>query len=160
MWHPRRQFEKALTMTGGQTPSQFMQRRRLAFAALCVIAMAGCGGERELYHVSGTVTFDGQPVPAGFVSFSPDIASGSDGTQGYAEIESGRFDTAISGKGITGGAYTIRARGWVPPDGNRPGQMLFREYEQPIQLPAAHSRQEIVVPASARDESGLLPEPT
>ena len=126
-----------------------------------VLAAIGCGsGERELYHVSGTVTFDSQAVPAGFVSFVPDVSVGNDGTQGFAELKDGRFDTASTGKGITGGAYRVRVRGFVPPRGDMSGKMLFREYEQTIQLPTADSRQEIAVPASARAKSDALPDPT
>lgn len=133
----------------------------LTSAASCVVAAIGCGsGERTLYHVSGRVTFDGEAVPAGFVSLTPDISAGNDGTQGYAEITNGAFDTASTGKGITGGAYVMRVRGFVRPDGDAPGKMLFRQYEQTLQLPADDSRQDIVVPASARAESDVLPDPT
>ena len=149
-------------MSPVQTTREFILGGRLLVLIMCVaLGMAGCGGsQRELYHVSGTVTLDGEPVPAGFVSLVPDISAGNDGTQGYAEISSGEFDTSITGKGVTGGAYVLHVRGFVPPEGSTPGRMLFREYEQLLQLPAADSRQDIAVPASARAESELLMEPT
>lgn len=131
----------------------------LAFAASFTMCAVGCG-EREIYHVSGTATFDGETVPAGYVIFYPDIAAGNDGTQGYAEIKNGTFDTAQSDKGITGGAYVARLRGFVPAQGDAPARMLFREYKQSVQLPTADSRQEISVPASARAKSPALPDPT
>jgi len=133
----------------------------LLLGAAFVLAAAGCGsGGRTLYHVSGTVTFDGNPVPAGFVVFDPDVSVGNDGTQGYAEIKDGSFSTADTGQGVSGGDYIVRVRGFVPPAGEAPGEMLFRDYEEAVELPTANSRQEIVVPASARAESGTLPGPT
>ena len=125
------------------------------------LAAAGCGsGERKLYHVSGTVTFDGQSIPSGFVLLDPDVSAGNDGTQGFAEIKDGSFDTAGTGKGVTGGAYVMRVRGVAPAHGDEPARMLFREYQQTIDLPAADSRQEIAVPASAGADAGSFPEPT
>jgi len=133
----------------------------LAAGACLVLATIGCGsGERDIYHVSGTATFDGQAIPAGYVIFYPDVAAGNDGTQGYAEIKDGTFDTSNSGKGITGGDYVARLRGFVPAQGDVPARMLFREYKQSIELPTSDSRQEIAVPASARAKSEALPDPT
>ena len=113
-----------------------------------------------MYHVSGEVTFDNEPVPGGYVMFSPNVLEGNDGRQGYAEIKDGRYDTAGSGKGITGGAYMVLVRGFLPPQGDAPGKMLFRQYEKAIELPTADSQQEIIVPASARDKTGVLPDVT
>ena len=117
-------------------------------------------GERKLFHVSGKVMFDADPVPAGFVLFDPDISAGNDGAQGYAEIKDGIFDTASTGKGTSGGDYVVRVRGFVPPHGDVPGKMLFREYKQTIQLPTDDSLQDIVVPASARSKTDSLPDQT
>ncbi len=124
---------------------------------LALTAM-GCGsGERTVHHVSGTVTFDGRPVPAGFVVFDPDVSAGNDGTQGFAKIEDGRFDTARGGRGVTGGAYVVKVHGNAASQGG--GQMLSWKYEQTIDLPAADSRHDLAVPASAATEAQPLPDP-
>jgi len=109
-------------------------------AALALAAAAllpGCGDGEHLYRVSGTITFDGKPTPKGLIFFDP--APGTPGTQGFANIEDGRFDTAAVGKGrgIRGGNYVIRISGF---DGiERPeapfGQALFPEHELTRELP-------------------------
>ena len=107
-------------------------------AAVCLLA--GCGGGEKLYRVSGTVTFEGRPIPKGLVFFDPDPSKGTPGTQGFANIEDGRFDTALpdKGRGIRGGAYLIRINGF---DGREAaeapfGQALFPEHELTRDLPA------------------------
>ncbi len=130
------------------------------FAIALTATVAGCGGsDRQLYHVSGTVSFNGQPVPAGSIFFEPDVAAGNDGTQGFSEIKNGRFDTSDSEKGITGGAYQVRIRGFTPPAGGEPAKVLFKDYRQSIQLPTANSQQTITVPPEAA-AGAELPEPT
>jgi hypothetical protein len=106
----------------------------LATAAL----LPGCGDGERLYRVSGTITFDGKPIPKGLIFFDP--APGTPGTQGFANIEDGRFDTAAAGKGrgIRSGNYVIRISGF---DGiERPeapfGQALFPEHELTKELPS------------------------
>ena len=115
-----------------------------------LLLVAGCGGsDRTLYHVQGTVTFDGQPVPAGTIFFEPDAKAGNDGTQGFAEIKNGRYDTAESLKGVTGGAYQVRVNGFQPPAGGAPPKILFKDFRQSMQLPKGDSVQEVVVPLDA-----------
>lgn len=126
-------------------------RFRIYFLLPALIFLTvGCGGnDRTLYHVHGTITFDGQPVPAGAIFFEPDAAGGNDGTQGYAEIKNGRYDTSDSEKGITGGAYHARIRGFVPPGGDAPAKVLFKDYRHSLQLPQDDSQQDISVPPEA-----------
>lgn len=100
--------------------------------------LAGCGGGEKLYNVSGTITFDGKAIPKGVIHFDPD--KGTPGSQGFANIEDGKFDTAApgAGKGIRGGAYVIRIGGFdgkVGPEAPF-GQFLFPEHELRKELPA------------------------
>ena len=106
------------------------------FAGITVVT--GCGPDEKLYDVSGTVTFEGRPIPKGLIFFDP--APGTPGTQGFANIEDGRFDTSVpdKGRGIRGGAYLIRILGF---DGKEApeapfGQPLFPEHELTRDLPA------------------------
>ena len=63
--------------------------------------VAGCAkSEERLYTVSGTVTFNGKPVPMGLVFFDPDTSKGNSGRQGFANIQGGKFTTA---QGVRGG---------------------------------------------------------
>jgi hypothetical protein len=69
----------------------------LAASAICLLAAAGCG-TRDLprYAVTGTVTFEGEPVPKGDVQLLPLAAPrGPDATR----ITAGQFATrSIAGK--------------------------------------------------------------
>ena len=49
------------------------------------LAGMGCGGE-PVVQVSGEITFNGKPVPAGRLWFNPDFSQGNDGPAGSAEI--------------------------------------------------------------------------
>lgn len=109
--------------------------RSLCLAASVLIFSAGCGASERLHDVAGTITFEGKPIPKGLIFFDPDK-----GTQGFANIENGKYDTGIAGKGrgIRGGAYTIRISGF---DGNEAaeapfGQFLFPEHQLSRELPA------------------------
>ena len=53
-----------------------LTRRLLGGAAVIVLA-AGCSQKPEMAQVSGTVTFQGKPVPAGWISFTPEPGKGS-----------------------------------------------------------------------------------
>ena len=107
----------------------------------------GCGNDQILrYHVSGTVTFNGQPVPGGLVLLNPDVAAGNRGIQGIAEIHDGAFDTAARGKGITGGKYELKIRGFTADAAPR---VLFSEYTVKIDLPQEDSHQSIEIPPEA-----------
>lgn len=73
-------------------------RRRRWFATMSLLvgalALAGCGKEpANVVHVSGTVTFDGKPVPLGMIVFEPDPSKSNSGRQGHADIKDGKFDT-------------------------------------------------------------------
>ena len=52
--------------------SPITRRCTLAAALMASLTVLGCGGAKKspaLFAVSGNVTFNGKPVPAGFVSF-------------------------------------------------------------------------------------------
>ena len=93
--------------------------------------LVGCCSGEQLHDVSGTITYEGKPVPKGLIFFDPE--KGTPGTQGFANIENGRFDTSVSGqgKGIRGGAYSVRISGFdgvVGPEAPF-GKALFPEHE-------------------------------
>ena len=73
-------------------------------AVLGGLLLAGCGRGPTLYQVSGRVTYDGQPLPAGVIYFDPDVTRNHDGPQGYAVIKNGTYNTsARGGRGVVGG---------------------------------------------------------
>ena len=48
----------------------------LCLPALSIAAVSGCGSSGpKMYEVSGTVTFDDKPIPAGDIKFVPEASS-------------------------------------------------------------------------------------
>ncbi len=70
--------------------------------------MSGCGGGMECFPVGGTITLDGQPLPAAKVSFMPDDELG----------------VATMGVTDAGGVYTLRQT--ADQNGAPPGSYTVR----------------------------------
>ena len=124
---------------------------RLACTTLLVTMpfFAGCGGSGPRgVDVSGTVTFNGKPVPQGVIYFDPDTAADNDGVQGFARIRDGAYDTRETGKGIGGGAYRVRITG-ATAEGDGPAKALFGEYSVSVDFPSETTTRDFEVPASA-----------
>ena len=78
----------------------------LVGAGLVVAAglLAGCGDSADRrYAVSGTVTYKGQPIPNGLISFMP---RGSDVSAGGSAIVDGEY-TIPSSTGLPAGEYDV-----------------------------------------------------
>ena len=120
----------------------------LLLASLALVV--GCGEEGpQRYDVSGTVTYKGEPVPAGMIQFMPDNEQGNSGPPGNAAIEGGKFDTAVEGMGTIGGPHKViidvydgEAQGADFPN----GLPIFRGYETKIDLPEEDTTIEIEIP--------------
>jgi hypothetical protein len=115
-----------------------------ALLVTCALS-AGCGDGSGRVELSGTVTFNGQPVPAGKIYFSPDPAKGNKGPQGYADIKDGKFDTARTGKGGVTGPVIVHIEGLSAGDQPQP---LFAAYEVPADLSGKSSGLTYDVPAA------------
>ena len=74
----------------------------------CSLTLVGCGGDGlpPRYAVSGTVTFKGQPLAKGEITFMPDVPTGRGGS---AVIKDGAFKltTQEEGDGAFPGSYTV-----------------------------------------------------
>ncbi len=121
---------------------------------LGMVVLFGCGTDGlQRFDVAGEVTFDGQPVPAGEITFEPDHTQGNEGPQGFALIRNGRYNTAEGGRGVIGGPHLLRLTGWarIPDPGDYDTQIpeLFPEYETTADLVADSPTCDIEVPASA-----------
>jgi hypothetical protein len=123
----------------------------------------GCGSSGPArYDVSGTVAFDGQPVPVGTITFVP--APGNAGPGGSAGIEGGRYDTAATGKGPTGGPHVVFITGF---DGKtvdgvekvQEGNPIFIDYREEVDLPKEKATRDFDVPGSARLKPAPAPPP-
>lgn len=114
-------------------PSRLVSRLCCVGVLVSFCTLVGCSGgnDANLVHVSGTVTFNGKPLPLGMIVFEPDPVKGNRGQQGHADIKDGKFDTRQSGKGVAVGAQVVRITGGdgVNPEPFTPfGNMLFDEH--------------------------------
>jgi hypothetical protein len=113
--------------------------------------------------VWGTVTFKGQPVPAGLIVMNPNLSKGNDGPQGMAEIRDGRFDTRSLDKGAPSGPVIFMIDGFdgVAQGDATSGKPLFIGYRVELDLPKQPSEQTIAVPntagATAKGRYGAVP---
>lgn len=80
----------------------------LSVVCLCIagVALAGCGGgDRNRAVVTGTITYQGEPLPTGRIQFVP--AKGTKAPQSGAEITDGRYTVDARG-GLAVGTYQVR----------------------------------------------------
>jgi hypothetical protein len=115
-------------------------------ATLLAAGIAGCGGNDgpPRYQVTGSVTYDGQPVPGGRVLFTPD--RGNTGPASVAEIVEGKYETR-SEKGVIGGPHSVTIYGT---DGTvateQHDNTLFSDYTQAVELPSGDSTMNFEIP--------------
>lgn len=118
-----------------------MVRHGLLWLVLLATLLPGCSEEEgpRRYRVSGTVTFQGTPVPIGAIQFTPDARQGNSGPPAFAEIVDGEYDTAVSGKGFIGGPQIIAVDAYsgknINPDVAPSGEPLAVGYQKAFDLP-------------------------
>ena len=132
-------------------------------ACLVALMLAGCGGGDkgpDRVDISGSATFDGQPIAAGEITFIPDSRKGNSGPATTAVIKGGAYTTAGGGKGTVGGPHILKV---IAFDGKADaahelpqGQPLFPEYEIKADLPAAKGAKgplkfDVAVPKEAKN---------
>lgn len=119
---------------------------------LALIFAAGCGGGERVYDLSGAVTYQGKPVPAGTIVLEPDVSQGNKGSPGFAKIKNGQYDTRQGeGKGTVGGPHLVRIIGL---DGVARGELingspLFPEFNTTAELPKQNGTQDFEVTSKA-----------
>lgn len=115
---------------------------------LAAVLFAGCGSGDEHVHLTGTVTYKGQPIPAGTLTFSPDTAQGNSGHGSMAVIRDGKYTTRER-LGLVGGPHIVRIEGYdgIAHGDNLDGKALFRPYEMSFDLPQESGVFDFEVPA-------------
>ena len=122
--------------------------------ALALLVPAGCGsdGGPPRYDLSGEVTYDGLPLPAGYIVFAPDQAQGNSGPGAQADIKDGRYQTP-AGQGTIGGPHQVTISGFDGqafqdgPVTNPMGKPLFSSYQVKADLPKEQGTRDFAVPA-------------
>ena len=123
-----------------------------AIAALSLSSM-GCGsGGPARFDVSGDVTFQGRPIPAGQIIFDPDPRKGTDGPQGFAHIKNGHYDTRDEGARPVAGAHFVRIDGFdgVPAREMPQGHLIFPRYTTAVELDPSKTEYDFSVPSTPK----------
>ncbi len=131
-----------------------MTRLSFLFALPALAAgalVSGCSGEKT-YHLSGTVTYKGKPVPKGQIVFEPDASAGNSGQPAYAKIVDGHYDTRDEGQATVGGPHIVQIHGrdGIPRGELLNGLPLFRDYTTTIDIPKGNNKQDFEVPSGDR----------
>ena len=106
-----------------------------------LLVLTGCQQEQaDGFLVSGTVTYQGKPVPRGTLLLTPDSSKGNSGPAVVADIVDGKFETPPTAKTRhQGGVYRVFIDGFdghAQPEAELPlGRALFMGYETEVTLP-------------------------
>lgn len=117
--------------------------------AVLLFQLAGCGSsDPRSIHLSGNATYQGEPIPYGSITFTPDSRAGNPGPQSVVEIRDGKYDTK-EGVGVIGGAHTVEILGYeTAPDPSSDEVLpeLFPGYSTTMDLPKASQELNFDVP--------------
>lgn len=118
----------------------------LLVALAAGLGLNGCGGGSEvkgLTPVSGTVTYKGQPLTSGVVTFVPKEVKGGDKASCSGNIDAtGHYEimTGINAPGVAPGEYQIRIESWeTPPSMGEKGAMNPGKSAIPVKYSAARA---------------------
>jgi hypothetical protein len=104
---------------------------------VCML-LASCSrnGGPQRFHLQGTVTFEGRPVPSGTIRFEPDGSRGNQGPVSVVPIREGRYSSNQPGvKGAIKGPLVVWISGYPAHDPNIEIQPpLFPEYRTTTEL--------------------------
>ncbi|PQO38674.1 hypothetical protein C5Y96_01970 [Blastopirellula marina] len=127
------------------------QTSTLAASLLLFLAAGGCGAGDSSVHLTGHVTYDGQPVPRGTITFSPDGKQGNTGHGSKAIITDGAYTTQES-FGLVGGPHVVRIEGFdgVANGDNLDGKLLFPPHEESYDLPMESGEYDFDIPKSTK----------
>ena len=135
--------------------------RVLGIASILSLASVGCNSKPKPIQLSGKVTFRGQPVPAGYITFMPDVGNGNRGSTKLIKIKDGVYDSSQEppDQALTPGAYQVRIAGFdgqVLPRFNQ-GKQLFNPVEEPFVVPDITATKDFTIPDSAGQNVLITP---
>src|SRR6478735_7765632 len=117
------------------------------------LAGGGCARKPKPVQLSGKVNFKGQPVPAGYITFMPDVSNGNRGSTKLLRIKDGVYDSSQDppDQRLTPGAYHLRIAGFdgkVQPRFNQ-GKQIFNPVAESFVVPDTVSTKDFTIPDSA-----------
>lgn len=136
-------------------------RLLLPFGLILTAAFTvGCNPAPKVAQISGTVTFKGQPVPAGYITFTPDVATGTLGQVVGFQIQNGKYDSKANvPPGLGSGSYKVRIGGFdgvkIPLWGQ--GKQIFNPIEDNCTVTDGTSTKDFEIPASAGQNLKIEP---
>jgi len=102
----------------------------LGLVMILCVALVGCGGN-PVGTVNGTVTFHGQPIDNGLITFSP---SGAQGSVAGGEIVQGKFSVT----GIAPAKYHVTVEATKPPKFTSPNDPANNRPKTDEEMRAQH----------------------
>ena len=129
--------------------------RLISMAAACLVlsTLVSCGDTGPpRFELSGTITYKGKPVPAGYIRYEPLDTVVNKSTVGNADIKDGKYST-LRDQGSTGGRHRVFVYGFngIPEPGSGPaGAAIFNSYAVEAELPLETSTLDIEVPEKVR----------
>ncbi|MDR0337384.1 MAG: hypothetical protein LBI18_09865 [Planctomycetaceae bacterium] len=111
---------------------------------LLSILLIGCKPQDGVtrFDLSGSVTYNGKPIPSGTIMFLPDVTQNNMGSPGFAVIENGQYNTNKKGNSPVGGPHEIVIDGrdgvaYIDSLGAKEpqGKKLFEPYSLRMDLP-------------------------
>lgn len=139
-----------------------LDRRNLLGSGVLLFACfaLGCKPATKVSQISGTVSFKGKPVPAGYITFTPDVGAGTLGQVVGFQILEGKYDSSKNTPpGLQPGTYKIRIGGFdgikIPMWGQ--GKQIFNPIEDSFVVPDGTSTKDFEVPASAGQNVKIEP---
>ncbi|MCH2114103.1 MAG: hypothetical protein MK171_04240 [Pirellulales bacterium] len=114
--------------------------------------ITGCSGDSgpKRYELSGEAKVEGQPIPVGYITFTPDTKAGNSGSGTHAEIKDGRYRTEPD-RGTVGGPHVVSVSGFDGkkiqhgPELNPMGKPLFPDTSFHVDLPKEASTKDFEV---------------
>ena len=130
---------------------------RLVGAMAVLVLATSCSSAPPLAQMSGTVTFKGEPVPAGWISFTPEAGKG---LVKVCQIKNGTYDSSKEGEpGINPGKNLVRIAGF---DGHKipmwgQGKQIFNPVDMTFEVPSGTSNKNFEIPESAGKNVKIQP---
>ena len=132
--------------------------RRLVGGAAVLVLAAGCPSSGpQMAQISGTVSFLGKPVPAGWISFTPEAGKGM---VRVCQIRDGAYDSSKEGQpGIFPGKNLVRIAGFdgkkVPLWGQ--GKQIFNPVDDVLDIQPGTTTKNFVIPEAAGKGVKIVP---
>src|SRR5689334_2705347 len=99
-------------------------RGSLSLLVAAVVAAVGCSGTKRV-AVEGTITYDGNPIAIGTITFLPEFENG---IKAGGRVENGRYQLGAA-FGLAPGPHRVEVR-WAKPTGKKYKNEFGEEFDR------------------------------